>query len=140
MESQLSRFLLWLVHRSYLIEGFASLSSSFDRDPLDGVITQNNRVVGGVCLPSPMDDRFIEQFNDCYGPIRMQIRKPIVTQSIRATKQRRFSRTIQAPSWAEAYFTNTRRVPLNAPSSELPNSPSPELLSPSSIVPESDFT
>ncbi len=47
-------------------------SSGSERDRPCGMIMQGNRVVGAVCIPDGTDDQFIEQFNNCYGPLRMQ--------------------------------------------------------------------
>jgi hypothetical protein len=47
--------------------------SSYEREPLTGVIRQENRVVGSVCLPEEDQQEFIDQFNHCYGPLRLRI-------------------------------------------------------------------
>ncbi|HBE67988.1 MAG TPA: hypothetical protein DDW52_07545 [Planctomycetaceae bacterium] len=52
------------------------MSSSIDREPLDGVIQQDKRIVGPICLPEEDTQEFIEQFNHCYGPLRLQISGP----------------------------------------------------------------
>ena len=52
------------------------MSSSFDRDPLSGVIRQNKKVVGAICLPEKDLHAFIDQFNHCYGPLHMHIDPP----------------------------------------------------------------
>jgi len=36
------------------------------------MIMQGTRVVGAICIPEGSDEQFIEQFNSCYGPLRMQ--------------------------------------------------------------------
>lgn len=46
-------------------------SSGSERDRPCGVIVQGTRVVGAICIPNATDE-FIEQFNSCYGPLRMQ--------------------------------------------------------------------
>ncbi|MFO0923770.1 MAG: hypothetical protein U0905_14920 [Pirellulales bacterium] len=47
------------------------MSSGSERDPLFGIIIQSGRVVGALCIPDAGAD-FIEEFNNCYGPLRMQ--------------------------------------------------------------------
>lgn len=47
--------------------------SSYEREPLTGVIRQENRVVGSVCLPEEDQQEFIDEFNHCYGPLRLRI-------------------------------------------------------------------
>jgi hypothetical protein len=47
--------------------------SSYQREPLTGIIRQESRVVGAICLPEEAPQDFIEQFNHCYGPLRMRI-------------------------------------------------------------------
>lgn len=50
------------------------MSSSYQREPLTGVIRQGKDIVGAVCLPDDENiHEFIEQFNHCYGPMRMRI-------------------------------------------------------------------
>jgi len=62
------------------------MSSSASREPLSGLIRQNEKVVGAVALPEEDLNEFIEQFNTCYGPLRMQIETP-----------REFSKTAAVP-------------------------------------------
>ncbi len=52
------------------------MSSSPSRDPLSGVIRQNKKIVGAICLPEEDLRAFIDQFNHCYGPLRMHIDPP----------------------------------------------------------------
>lgn len=52
------------------------MSSSFWREPLTGTIRQDQKVIGGVCLPEADVQEFIEQFNHCYGPLGMKIEPP----------------------------------------------------------------
>jgi len=47
-------------------------SSGSERDRPCGMIMQGNRVVGAICIPEGTNEEFIEQFNSCYGPLRMQ--------------------------------------------------------------------
>lgn len=47
------------------------MSSGSDRDPLCGVIVQRGKVVGAISIPE-LSDHFVEEFNNCYGPIRLQ--------------------------------------------------------------------
>ena len=49
------------------------MSSSLSREPLTGVIRQDAKVVGAICLPEEAEQDFIEQFNHCYGPLRLHI-------------------------------------------------------------------
>ena len=49
------------------------MSSSFEREPLTGLIRQDNRVVGSICLPEEDPQEFIDEFNNCYGPLRLHI-------------------------------------------------------------------
>ena len=49
------------------------MSSSLSREPLTGVIRQDAKVVGAICLPEDAEQDFIEQFNHCYGPLRLHI-------------------------------------------------------------------
>jgi hypothetical protein len=50
-----------------------SMSSSPNREPLTGIIRQDAKVVGAICLPEEELQDFIEQFNHCYGPLRMRV-------------------------------------------------------------------
>lgn len=52
------------------------MSSSLNRDPLSGIIRQNKKVVGAICLPEEDLLDFIDHFNHCYGPLLMYIEKP----------------------------------------------------------------
>lgn len=52
------------------------MSSSIWREPLSGIIRQDAKVIGGICLPEADVQEFIEQFNHCYGPLRMHIEPP----------------------------------------------------------------
>ena len=47
------------------------MSSGSDRGHASGIIMQGKRVVGAVCIPDA-SDAFIEQFNNCYGPMKLQ--------------------------------------------------------------------
>ncbi len=49
------------------------MSSSFWREPLSGTIRQDSKVIGAICLPEEDVQEFIDQFNHCYGPLRMHI-------------------------------------------------------------------
>ncbi|MFN3192135.1 MAG: hypothetical protein ACE361_16605 [Aureliella sp.] len=51
-------------------------SSSPERESLDGVIRQDHKVVGNICLPEEDQCEFIEEFNHCYGPLNLHIDKP----------------------------------------------------------------
>jgi hypothetical protein len=51
--------------------------SSPAREPLTGLIRQERKVVGGICLPEENLGEFIDQFNHCYGPLKMKIEVPI---------------------------------------------------------------
>lgn len=52
------------------------MSSSISREPLSGLIRQDAKVIGAICLPEEDPQEFIEQFNHCYGPMRMKIEPP----------------------------------------------------------------
>ena len=52
------------------------MSSSPQREPLSGLIRQDDRVVGAICLPEFDVDEFIDEFNRCYGPVRLHIDQP----------------------------------------------------------------
>jgi hypothetical protein len=52
------------------------MSSSISREPLAGTIRQNQRIVGAICLPEEDLQEFIEQFNNCYGPMQLHIDPP----------------------------------------------------------------
>lgn len=62
------------------------MSSSLWREPLSGMIRQDSKVIGAICLPEEDVQEFIDQFNHCYGPLRMRIEPinlvpvPIATQ------------------------------------------------------------
>lgn len=58
------------------------MSSSLSREPLPGVIRQNEKVVGAVCLPEEDLLEFIEEFNNGYGPLSMHIDAPATTPAI----------------------------------------------------------
>ena len=63
--------------------------SSYEREPMTGLIRQENRVVGSICLPEEDQQEFIDQFNNCYGPLRLHIEAmpgcdlPVVTRPVR---------------------------------------------------------
>ncbi len=52
------------------------MSSNSDREPPSGLIRQDAKVVGAICLPEADIQEFIDQFNHCYGPLRMRIEPP----------------------------------------------------------------
>lgn len=52
------------------------MSSSLWREPLSGTIRQDSKVIGAICLPETELQEFIDQFNHCYGPMRMHIEPP----------------------------------------------------------------
>lgn len=54
------------------------MSSSINRDPLSGLIRQNEKVVGAICLPEEDVQEFIEEFNHCYGPLSLHIDRPVL--------------------------------------------------------------
>jgi hypothetical protein len=58
------------------------MSSSPSREPLSGVIRQDSKVIGAICLPDENPQEFIEQFNHCYGPMRMKIDPPAYLELI----------------------------------------------------------
>lgn len=47
--------------------------SSYQREPMTGLIRQDNRLVGTICLPEEDQQEFIDEFNNCYGPLRLHI-------------------------------------------------------------------
>ncbi|MDZ4850036.1 MAG: hypothetical protein SGI77_12190 [Pirellulaceae bacterium] len=47
------------------------MSSGSERDRPCGIIVQGNKVVGAICIPDTHPE-FIDQFNNCYGPLRMR--------------------------------------------------------------------
>jgi hypothetical protein len=53
------------------------MSSSPDREPLTGIIRQDKRIVGSICLPDEAPEEFIEQFNHCYGSLGLRIEAPV---------------------------------------------------------------
>ncbi|MGN6543868.1 MAG: hypothetical protein ACTHK7_02380 [Aureliella sp.] len=65
------------------------MSSSYQREPMTGLIRQDNRFVGTICLPEEDQQEFIDQFNNCYGPLRLHIepmppgRKAVATRPVR---------------------------------------------------------
>lgn len=48
-----------------------SSSSGSERERPDGIIVQGTKIVGSICMPDATEE-FIDQFNNCYGPLRMQ--------------------------------------------------------------------
>ena len=52
------------------------MTSSTDREPLTGIIHQQERVVGAICLPEENLLDFINEFNHCYGPLHLHIEPP----------------------------------------------------------------
>lgn len=63
--------------------------SSYQREPMTGIIRQENRVVGSICLPEEDQQEFIDQFNNCYGPLSLHIEPipcietPVAARAIR---------------------------------------------------------
>lgn len=53
------------------------MSSSLWREPLSGIIRQDAKVIGAISLPESDVQEFIDQFNHCYGPLRMRIEPPL---------------------------------------------------------------
>lgn len=53
------------------------MSSSLWREPLSGIIRQDAKVIGAIALPESDVQEFIDQFNHCYGPLRMRIEPPL---------------------------------------------------------------
>lgn len=49
------------------------MSSSYDREPLTGLIRQGRQIVGSICLPEEEAQEFIAHFNHCYGPLSLRI-------------------------------------------------------------------
>lgn len=62
------------------------MSSSFWREPLSGMIRQDSKVIGAICLPEVDVQEFIDQFNHCYGPLRMHI-EPLSVMQLAAASQ-----------------------------------------------------
>lgn len=54
--------------------------SSYQREPMTGLIRQDNRIVGSICLPEEDLQEFIDQFNNCYGPLRLHIEEMPTTR------------------------------------------------------------
>ena len=50
--------------------------SSPSREPLNGIIRKECKIVGGICLPEKDVGLFIDQFNHCYGPLQLKIDEP----------------------------------------------------------------
>lgn len=50
--------------------------SSPGRDPLNGILREGQKVIGGISLPDADVFSFIEQFNNCYGPLKLNIDPP----------------------------------------------------------------
>ncbi len=48
--------------------------AAIKREPMTGVIRQDNRVVGTICFTGRRSQEFIDDFyNNCYGPLRLHI-------------------------------------------------------------------
>ncbi len=58
------------------------MSSSPSREPLSGLIRRDAKVVGAICLPEEDLLEFIQQFNHCYGPLRLHIDAPRVERPL----------------------------------------------------------
>lgn len=52
------------------------MTSSTQREPLSGVIHEQERIVGAICLPEENLLDFINEFNHCYGPLHLHIEPP----------------------------------------------------------------
>jgi|694.fasta_scaffold00289_30 hypothetical protein len=50
--------------------------SSPGRDPLNGILREGQRIVGAISLPDVDVSDFVEQFNHCYGPLKLNIDLP----------------------------------------------------------------
>jgi hypothetical protein len=46
------------------------------RNAPEGQIRQDKKIVGSICLPEVDAEDFIDQFNNCYGPLRLHIAPP----------------------------------------------------------------
>ena len=61
------------------------MSSSPWRGELSGTIRQDEKVIGSICLPEEHVQEFIDEFNHCYGPLRLPHRSPPVLAAGKGT-------------------------------------------------------
>ncbi|MBX3422758.1 MAG: hypothetical protein KF752_14480 [Pirellulaceae bacterium] len=89
--------------------------SSTSREPLSGVIRQDMKIVGGICLPETDVFQFIDNFNHCYGPLKMKIDLPTgaqrpagsqILQPIGATRSGNLGRPVQQTAALKSTLPN----------------------------------
>ena len=84
------------------------MSSISDRPPLNGIVKQGLKSVGSVVIPG-MDgnsdevDAFVEQFNDCYGPLKMRV---LMNEDPRPVSKER-NESMAVVSWYQKYFSGS---------------------------------
>jgi hypothetical protein len=87
------------------------MSSGSDRECVKGVIRQGRKIVGAVSLPNATDV-FIEQFNHCYGQLRLEVQNPV--QPPIPVHQN--PNTFRLPTWFRHVWHN--RQPMTPPAEE----------------------
>jgi hypothetical protein len=97
-------------------------SSGSERERPEGIIRQGSRIVGAICIPDP-SEAFIDQFNNCYGPLRMQCSKPDSPSELTSANPHRF----RLPAWFrhvwQASSPPAVPAPVASPQSLVPPSP-----------------
>jgi hypothetical protein len=51
------------------------MSSGSERDRPNGILRQGTKVVGTIAMPDA-SDVFIQEFNHCYGQLRLEVSNP----------------------------------------------------------------
>jgi hypothetical protein len=52
------------------------MSSGSERDRPCGILRQGTKVVGSICMPEA-SEVFIQEFNHCYGQLRLEVSNPL---------------------------------------------------------------
>ncbi len=71
-----------------------SSSSGSERERPDGIIVQGTKIVGSIYIPDATEE-FIDQFNNCYGPLKMQCSRSAENEQEEKLNPHRF----RLPAW-----------------------------------------
>jgi hypothetical protein len=70
------------------------MSSGSERERPNGILRQGTKIVGCVAMPE-LSEVFIQEFNHCYGQLRLEVSEPEVAISSSDTNPH----TFRLPMW-----------------------------------------